>query len=162
MITIILCLSFAFEFLFNSFFYNSLFLPLCCLVSLILVEPFFNKDKSRFLIVCFLFGFLYDIVFTGNYFFNASMFLLIGGLVVIFNRSTPNNLFVSLVEIIFLIILYRTLCFLLFSLVGVVVFDFNILFRCVYCSFLFNIIYGFVLYFILYFVSKKFNISRIN
>lgn len=161
MIILIMFFSFVFEFLFNSLFYNSLFLPLCVLISLILLEPFY-RNKDKYLIFSFIVGFLYDIVFTGDIFLNSSLFLLIGGVIVIINRATPNNLFITFFEIIIFIFLYRFFCFLFFGLMGVVSINFSGLFNCICSSFIFNIIYGIVLYFILFFLSLKFNIRRIN
>ena len=162
MIIIIITLSFILEFLFNSIFYNSLLLPLTTLVSLILLEPFFNKDKNKYLIFLFLIGLLYDVIFTGNHFLNAAMFLIIGCLVVIINKNTPNNLFKSLIEIIILISIYRTLCFALLGMLKVIQINFNVLLESIYKSLIFNIIYGITLYIIMCFISKKFNIRRIN
>lgn len=161
-ILIVTVLAFILEFIFNSLLYKSILIPLVVISSLILLEPFFEKNKSKYLIYCFLIGLLYDIVYTGNYFLNASMFLIIGVLVVLINKNTPNNLFITLISLILLICTYRTLCFLFLGLLGVIEFSSSVLLKSIYTSLIFNIIYSLILYLTLYFISKKFNIKRIN
>lgn len=153
--------SFVLEYVFNCFFHNSVFLPLVILTSLVLLRPYFKSSKSYF-IYCFLIGFLYDSIYTGNYFMNAGLFLIIGVLVSFISLNMPNNLFVSILEILVLVSLYRIFSFLFFFFNGVVSFSFKTIFESIYSSLILNIGYGIVLYFILYFVSKKFNIKRIN
>ena len=161
-ILIVTILAFILEFIFNGMFYNSYFLPLVVISSLILLEPFFGKDKNRYLIYSFLIGLIYDIVYTGDYFLNAGMFLLIGFIVILINRNISNNFFTTLISLILLICLYRLLCFLYFGLLGIIDFNFNVLLKSIYSSLILNIIYGIILYFVLYFISKKFKIRRIN
>lgn len=162
MIVIVSILSFFLEFFVNHIFNVSIFLGLIVLSTLILVEPFFRKKKNLFIFYCFIMGFFYDFFFTGLYFMNAGLFLIIGCIVLFINSNTPNNFIVSIIELILLICFYRFISFLFFFVNGIVPFDFNLLFKSIYCSLVINVFYGVILYFLLYLMSKFFHIKRIN
>lgn len=161
MIIIVSFFSFIFDFVFSYLFRDSLFLPLIILTSIVVLRPYF-KSINYYYLFCFTIGFLYDLVYTGNYFMSSAFFLIIGLLVCFVSANVPNNVFASILEIIFSIVLYRLMCFIFLFLNGVVSFSFTLLLKSIYCSLIINIIYGVFLYFILYFVSKKFKIERIN
>ena len=161
-IFIVTVISFLLEYLINLFSFDSFFVGLIIFSSMVLVQPYFKKNKNLYFMYCFLVGFLYDFFYTGIYFMDAGLFLLIGVLVDFINDITPNNLFVSLLELIVLICLYRVLSFIFLCINGVVIFDFMFLFRSIYSSILTNIIYGLILYLVLYLISSKFHIKRIN
>lgn len=161
-ILIVTFLSFLLEYIVNGFFRGTIFTGLIILSSMILLEPYFKKNMGRYFVYCFIVGALYDIIYSGMYFMNAGLFLFIGFLVDYFNRVTPNNCLVSLLELVVLISLYRAISFMFLCLNGVVSFDIFILLRSIYCSIITNLIYGIVLYFILYLISLKFNIKRIK
>ena len=162
MIFLISFFSFIFEYFFNILFHGSIFTGLIVFSSMVLLEPYFKKNKDKYFVFCFLLGLVYDIVYTGTYFMNAGIFLIIGCIVIYIDSVTPNNLFVSILELLFLIVLYRFLCFLFLFLNGVIGFDLFLFFRSIYSSIILNIIYGVCLYFILIFISSKFKIKRIN
>jgi rod shape-determining protein MreD len=162
MIIIVSFLSFILDFVFNYFLMNTLFLPLICLISIIILRPYFKKNIDLYYVFCFVIGFLYDFIYTGNYFMNAGLFLIVGILISFINKNMPNNIFVSIFEVILIIFLYRVMSYLFFFLNGIVSFSFHDLLKSIYCSFALNVIYGIFLYLILYFVSKKFKIERIN
>lgn len=162
MFFLIIFISFILDFLFNFVFFDSIFLPLIVFVSLIFLEPYFIKDKYKYYLCSFLVGFFYDLVYTGYYFMNAGLFLIVAILVVFINRLTPNNFVVSFLETVLLIIFYRFLSFIFLVLNGVVFFDFKIFFECVYSSLILNVLYGSFLYLFLCFISKKFKLKRID
>lgn len=161
-IFLVIFLSFVFEYFINGFFHGTIFSGLIIFSSLILLEPFFKKNRDRYYVFCFLIGFLYDLVYSGTYFLNAGLFLFIGIIVSFINHITPNNLIVSILQLVFLIGLYRTLCFLFMVINGFIGFDFSILFESIYSSIIINVIYGIILYFVLYLISLKFKIRRIK
>ena len=69
MIVAILLISFAIESIVSNLIpLNSIFIPLFSIVSLVVVYPLFNGDKNKFLIYSFIFGLLYDIVYTNTIF----------------------------------------------------------------------------------------------
>jgi len=162
MVIIVSLFSFVLEFLINYFFHGTKFVGLIIFSSLILLEPYFKNDSRNFFIFCFLLGFIYDFAYTGFYFMNAGLFLLIGFIVSYINRVTPNNLIVSILELLFMIVFYRFLSFSFLCLNGVIVADVGVFFSSIYSSIIVSLFYGLVLYFVLYLLSLRFNIRRIN
>ena len=162
MIIIITILSFILEFLLNSFLYKTVLIPLFVICTLILVEPFFYKAKTKYLVYAFIIGLLYDMIFTGTYFMSAGIFLLIATLIMLINKLTPNNFLITIIEIIIFICIYRIISFLLLALFQVIPFEIIILKKSIISSLSLNTIYSIILYIIMYFISKKFNIIRIN
>ncbi len=160
-IFLISIISFVLEFLFVHF-NGSIFSGLIIFTTIILLEPYFKKNKYLYFFYCFIVGFLYDYIYTGTYFMNAGLFLLVGLFVDYLNGITPNNLFVSMLELVVLISLYRIFSFFFFCLNGIIGFDIHFLFKSIYSSFLLNIMYGLILYFVLFLISLKFKIKRIN
>ena len=161
-IFIVSFLSFIFEYIVNGFFHGTIFSGLIVFSSMILLEPYFKKDKNKFFIFCFVLGFLYDLIYCGTYFLNAGLFLTIGVVISFINRVTPNNFIVTILELVFLICIYRILSFMFMFVNGIVAFDLNILCKSIYYSLITNIIYSSVLYLSLYLISLKFKIRRIN
>lgn len=162
MIIIITFISFILEYIANGFFHGSIFSGLIVLSTLILVEPYFKKNKDKFYIYCFVVGFLYDLVYTGTYFMNAGLFLVIGWFCNYFNSITSNNFIASIIKLIILIALYRSFTFLFLGINGIIKLDLYLLFKSIYSSMIVNIIYGIVLYLFMYLISKKFDIKRIK
>ena len=161
MIIIVSFFSFIFDYIFCYFFKNSLFLPLIVLTSIIVLRPYFKKIDFYYLF-CFIIGILYDLIYTGNYFMDSAFFLIIGLLICFISANMPNNVFVSVFEIVISIAFYRLMSFMFLFLNGVVLFSLDLLLKSIYCSLITNVIYGIVLYFVLYSISKKFKIERIN
>ena len=110
MIIIFSFFSFIFDFVFNYFFKNSLFLPLIILTSVIALRPYFKK-VNYYYIFCFIMGFLYDLIYTGNYFMSSAFFLIIGLLICFISANMPNNVFVTVFQVVISISLYRFMCF---------------------------------------------------
>ena len=161
-IFIVTFLSFILDYVVNVFFHGSIFTGLIVFSSLVLLEPYFKKNKDKYFVYCFIVGFLYDLVYTGTYFLNSGLFIIIGICVSYINSITPNNFIVSILELVVLIGLYRILGFVYFGINGFVKMSFSILFRSFYYSLIINVLYGIILYFVLYLISLKFNIKRIK
>ena len=63
-ILIVTFLSFILEYIVNGFFHGTLLTGLIVFSSVILLEPYFKKNKELFFVYCFIVGFLYDFVYT--------------------------------------------------------------------------------------------------
>jgi cell shape-determining protein MreD len=83
-------LSFVFEFVFNKILYNSIFIPLIIITTLVVLEPYFS-NKKKYFIYCFLIGFLCDLFYTNSILVNASLFLILGIIVYGINVNITNN-----------------------------------------------------------------------
>lgn len=153
-------LSFVFEFVFNKILYNSIFIPLIIITTLVVLEPYFS-NKKKYFIYCFLIGFLCDLFYTNSILVNASLFLILGIIVYGINVNITNNLLFVILETIVIITFYRVLSFTFYCVNGLIDFNFSILFKSIYSSLAFNIIYCVLIYFIFRFIFKKFKLKRI-
>lgn len=159
MIIIFTLISFILEYIFNYFFHNSIFMPLIILTTVISSQIYFKKSNPKYYLYCFIVGFLYDLIYTGNYFLSAGLFLLIGVLVSFINSNLSNNIFICIISLIVYILIYRCLSFFLFFLNGYG--TFKLLFKVMYSSLILNIVYGIFLYYIFKFILKRFKVKGI-
>ena len=89
----------------------------------------------------FLICFIYDIVFTNTLFFNSFIFLVIMYIVKKLYISCSYNYLTRIIIGIFAIILYRIICYLLFTLFMIVPFDILSLLKGIYSSLIVNFVY---------------------
>ncbi len=139
-----------------------LFLPLFTLVSLIIVSPYFNKKEADYLKLCAVTGLFYDIVFTDTLCFHLLLFVLLG-MFISKIMSYINFNFISIFILIpILITLYRTLSYSIICFSGFLTFDWTVLGESIYSSFLLNLFYGMILYFITDKLAKKYHIYKVD
>lgn len=140
--------------------YNTIFLPLLTLVSLILIYPYFNDNNYRYFKYIAILGLLYDIVYMNTLFFNFFIFMILGFVIVLLNYLLSNNLFINVLITIITIILYRVINYLFYFFIGSIEFSFKVLLNNILCSLILNIIYCIIIYVISEYYSKKNKIFR--
>lgn len=133
---------------------SNVFIPLFTLTSLVIIFPYYHKEKEYFK-MCILFGFLYDIVFCNTLFINIGLFIMVGFVTKTLNYYLSNNILNNTIMLIINIILYRISFYFILFLANIFKFDFMLLFKSIYSSFFINILYSFILYFILEKVMLK-------
>lgn len=139
--------------------YNSLMYPICSLLSLIIVYPYFNQNDNTYLVASFLLGILYDVVYTDTIFFNACLFLILAlSLKKVFKKFSYKY-FSVLITTLVSIVSYRTISYI--TLVLIHYLNYNIYTFCkgIYSSFIINIIYITLFYLI---SSKKLILRRMK
>ncbi|MDD2434996.1 MAG: rod shape-determining protein MreD [Bacilli bacterium] len=141
---------------------NSLLLPLCSLISLIIIYPFFHKETNNYLIWSFGLGLLYDIVYTDTIFLNAVLFLMIAYMIKMIYQYLSNNVLNVTIISFIVVVLYRSMVYLLLISVGYLNNDFNTLVTSIYSSLLLNIVYGIILYLITNYLSYKYKIDKVD
>lgn len=164
MIYIILVISGLLDYLFLSFIkINSILFPLCSLMALIIVYPFFKKRQfNQFLVVCSVLGVVYDVVFTDMLLLNVGIFLLVGLIIKLIFKTIPNNLLSCLLAGLITIVFYRTATYIVLSLAGYVDFSCIDLFCGIYSSLIVNIGYIIIFHLLSLFFAKKHNIERFS
>ena len=164
LISIVTIISFLLEGIFSNMvnITNSFFAPLFSIIVLIIIYPYFNHEESSFLKTCFILGLAYDFIYTDTLVVNACIFLIIGFFIIWLNSWLSNHsisvLFMSFITI----IVYRILMYSILVIVGFIPFNLNVLFTSIYSSIILNLIYADVLYLICDYVSKKYNIKKID
>ncbi|WP_413854736.1 rod shape-determining protein MreD [Candidatus Ruminimicrobium bovinum] len=140
----------------------SLFTPMFSIVSLFFIYSFFKKDKYRYFIFSFIFGFVYDLFFTNLLFFNGILFLAIAFLITLLYENLEINFLNIILEIVIIITVYELLTvfiILIFNLVPIT--PLKVLYKISH-SLIINIIYGEILYFIIKHLPKKYRSLSIN
>ena len=140
----------------------SYFTPLLTLVSILLIYPFFRKDRQKYFIIAFILGFLYDLFYTNLFFFNAVLFLVIAYLNTMVQKWTSNNAFNLLVQAIGTIILYESLTGLVLFIYNMVPISFYKVYYKVIHSLALNVIYVEIIYFIIKLIPKRYKRISIN
>lgn len=139
---------------------TNLFAPAFTIVALIIIYPFFTGDDIEYLVVSFLYGLLYDLVYTDSIMMYAIIFLFIATLIKLLNIWFSNHI-INVIFITFLmLIVYRLVTYLTLVLVGFLNYNYWILMKSFYSSFILNIIYVIVLFIITDYFSKKLNIRK--
>ena len=135
---------------------DSLFLPLFTLTSMVILYPFFNREKFyNYIITCFIIGAIYDIAYTNSLFINTFSFSLISVLIILIDHYIDSNIFSRSGINIVSIVLYRIITYFLLILFNYLSFNGNILIRGIYSSIIINFIYGMFLYFIANYINNK-------
>lgn len=164
MIYIILIISFLLD---NFFLFiiekESLLFPLCTLMSLVIIFPFFRKDNhNKFLIICAFLGMLYDLVFAQTILLNIGLFLLIGIMIKIVFKLFSTNIISNLLTAIIIILVYRIINYFILCMSGYFSFSLLELIRGIYSSLIVNLIYIIVFYGLSILISNKFKIQRFS
>lgn len=143
MIYLILVISFLLDNLI-SFFLNTnlLFNPLLSLVSLIIIFRYYHrKDENKYLITGFVLGLVYDIVCTDTVFLNAGIYLLLSLFIIKFYKIFSYNLLNSAILLIIVIIIYRSITFLVLSNFNFISFNLYHLLQSISSSVILNLLY---------------------
>lgn len=143
MIYLILVISFLLDNLI-SFFLNTnlLFNPLLSLVSLIIIFRYYHrKDENKYLITSFVLGLVYDIVCTDTVFLNAGIYLLLSLFIIKFYKIFSYNLLNSAILLIIVIIIYRSITFLVLSNFNFISFNLYHLLQSISSSVILNLLY---------------------
>lgn len=140
----------------------SYFTPMLTHVCLFIVCYFYRKNKKNYFILCLITGVIYDWLYSPFIIFNGIIFLVIG----LLSKYIFDNYEISYIKLLFynvlIITIYEALVFLIivvFNLADVNVYN---LFYKITHSLILNLIYGYVLYFIIKKLPKKYKKININ
>lgn len=139
---------------------NSFFLPLLTIVSIILIFPYFQNNRYRYLKYCAILGLLYDIAYANTIFFHFFIFMILGMVIIIWFYFLSNTWYTNLWLSLIIIVLYRVITYLFFALFQNIPFSFSLLGRGIYSSILLNVVYCFLVYLVTYSYRKKHKINR--
>lgn len=144
---IILIISFLLENSYSLIFHNqnSLFLSCFSLITIFAVYKLFKGNDKKYFISCFIYGFIYDVVFTGTFFVNALLFLFFSFFISKISKIFQMNLFNIIIVTLCLIILYRLGSYFIFISTFHKPFNYILLFKSFYSSIIINIVYILIL-----------------
>ena len=163
MIYLVVILSFILDSVVSNFIsLNSLFMPLLTLMSLIIIYPYFNGNVRKFLIVCFVTGIFYDLIYTDTIVIHGFLFLITGYIITKLNLIFSNNYLNVMIMGIICIIFYRAVSYLLLLITANISFDIVLLLKSIYHSLILNLIYVSLVYIITDKISLVFKIRKLN
>lgn len=139
---------------------TNFFSPCFVLMACIIIYPYFKKNDYKYLLTCGFIGLTYDISFTSTLLFYTVIFVIMGYIIKSVNYLFANHIISTLVNSIISILIYRVLSYVILVLVGYFEFSFSYLLKGIYSSFILNIIYITILYFITEIISQKYHISK--
>ncbi len=140
----------------------SLFTPLLTLVSIFIIYPFFRKKESRFYLILFIVGIIYDLLYTNLLFFNAILFLVTGILTKVIYKNFEINFLKIMIYSVILITTYEILTALIILIFNLVPITITKVIYKISHSVLLNIVYIEILYLIIKLIPKKYKNISIN
>ncbi len=140
----------------------SWFTPLFTLTSILIIYPFYRKKETKYYILIFIVGIIYDLLYTNLLFLNAILFLIIALISKIIHKNFQINFFKIIIYTIIIVSLYESLTALIIIIFNLVPMTFYKLFYKITHSLIINIIYIEFIYLILKIIPKKFKKISIN
>ena len=140
---------------------NNFLIPMFTIVSLVLMYPYFNNDRGKFLRYCLLIGFVYDITVTNTLCVNAILFCLLGFIIYFLDSGLSNNLMSIIFKSLIIIFIYDIVMYFILVLIGYINFHiFDLLFKLLK-SIVLNIIYIIICYNVTEKIAKKLRIKKL-
>ena len=140
----------------------SIFTPLLTLVSIFMIYPFFKKKEIKYLIIVFIIGIIYDLLYTNLLFFNAVLFLEIGLITIYIYKNYEITALRLILYIIIIISLYEFSTGIILLIFNVVPVTFYKIIYKIINSLLLNIIYSELIYLLITKIPKKYKKISIN
>ena len=163
---IYLVISFLLEGIMSNIFPSTLsnisyFTTIYIIISFSIIYPYFDNDK-KFFILIFIFGILFDILYTSTILVNTFIFIIIGIVIKILYNILPGNVFMTNIISYVGIIIYHILSFIILMITGYGDYSIILLFNIIIHSIFMTIIYTSISYFIMKFMYNKFDIKNIK
>ena len=140
----------------------SIFTPLLTLVSIFMIYPFFKKKEIKYLIIVFIIGIIYDLLYTNLLFFNAVLFLEIGLITIYIYKNYEITALRLILYIAIIISLYEFSTGIILLIFNVVPVTFYKIIYKIINSLLLNIIYSELIYLLITKIPKKYKKISIN
>ncbi len=140
----------------------SIFSTIYVLITLLLLYPYFENNKKKFLILLVIFGGLTDLVYCNTFLLNISIFYMIYKFSNIFHFFLPYNLFTINFSNLLSIFLYHILTFLLLSLLKYDNYTFLMLTKILSSSIIMTIIYTTISYLFIKLIREKKELKEIK
>lgn len=140
----------------------SLFTPLLTVVSIFILYPLNRKKETKFFILMFIVGIIYDLLYTNLLFLNGLLFFLIAFISKIIYKNFEISYFKLIIYTILIIVIYESLYAGILFIYRVVPITIYKLFYKISHTLILNIIYTELLYFIIKHLPKKYKRISIN
>ncbi len=139
----------------------SIFYTLYPLVALVVILPYFNNIKKYFILLI-IFGLIIDIAYTNTFILNVVIFSVIYIFNKFFHSILPYNLLTINISSIISVVIYHIISFLVLLLVGYDNYTLSMLGIAISHSIIMTIIYTSIIYIIINFIYKKFELKEVR
>lgn len=140
----------------------SIFTPLLTVVSIFIIYPLNRKKETKFFILIFIVGIIYDLLYTNLLFLNGLFFVLIALLSKVIYKNFETSYFKLIIYTILIIIVYESVYAGILFIYRVVPITFYKLIYKISHTLILNIIYTEILYLIINKLPKKYKRISIN
>lgn len=117
--------------------------------SIVLFYPYAKRNFKKYMIVIFIYGVLYDLIYTQALFLDGILFSVCIFLLHYLYKFFKTIPFSDFWLLILMILLYRSFGYFVLCMIGYLQFDVGIYIHSLLSSILFNVVYGILLYYIL-------------
>lgn len=139
----------------------SIFNAVYVLINLVVIQQYFEDSKKN-LIIIVIFGLLMDLVYNNTVLLCACVFIVIYYLNKFLNFFLPYNLFTVNIFSLISMVVYHVITFLFLILLRFDSYGILMLFKVIGCNVIMTIIYTSVLYFVIDFIYKKFDLKVVR
>ncbi len=140
----------------------SLFTPLLTLISVISIYPLYKKETKEYLLTIFIVGIIYDLLYTNLLFYNGVLFIVIGLFNIYLNKKIQVNYLTELLILIMNIVVYILLNSLIILICNLTIISIDKIVYVILHSLIINIVYGYILFFIIKRISSKNKKLKLN
>lgn len=140
----------------------SLFTPALTLISIIIVKPFYYHKDKKYLILAFIIGIIYDLLYTNLLFFNGLLFLFMAYINVKLYKYISIDYLKLIIYISLLITTYEITSSIIFIIYNLVPINISKIIYKISHTLILNILYGELLYLIINLIPKKYKKININ
>lgn len=163
MIASILITSFLLECILSNFFspVHAFCYPLFVTSALILIFPYF-KNRNKYLLVCAIYGLVYDIVASPIFFFHTFLFFLLAIVLLLLNEQWNNNIINNILFQIILLLIYETFFYVMIAMIDNISWNSILNFQLIGKSIVLNIFYIAGMYYATDKISQKYKIDKID
>lgn len=139
----------------------SIFSTLYVLITLMIIKTHFENKKKYFFLLIFL-GIIIDISYTGTFGLNSCLFIVCYYISVSFHSFFPYNCFTISVSNLLCVFIYHIISFLFLVLFKYDSYSITALLKILSHSILMTITYSNIIYWIMYFITKKYQLKPIK
>lgn len=140
----------------------SIFTPLLTVVSIFVIYPLNRKKETKFFILIFIVGIIYDLLYTNLLFLNGLLFVLITLISKIIYKNFETSYFKLILYTIIIIVIYETTYAGILLIYKIVPITFYKLIYKISHTLILNVIYTEILYLIINKLPKKYKRISIN
>ena len=148
---------------YTGYIYSSLsiFSTIYVLLSLLILNPYF-ENKKKYFILLIIFGLITDLLYTNTTIFNTTLFIVCHFISKTFHFIFPYNWLTVSTSNLICISAYHIITFILLNILKYDSFSISNLSKILYSSIIMTIMFSIIIYLIINFVTKKYELKEVK